>query len=354
MIDVLAVASEIYPLVKTGGLADVVGALPLAMKSEGFRVTTLVPGYPQVLKAGALTHARQLGDLFGGPASIAALTAHGLDLLVLDAPHLFTRAGGIYGDAGGKDWPDNGERFAALSKAAGLIAGGAIAGYRPALVHSHDWQAGLAPAYVKLLLEQPLPAVMTVHNMAFQGHFPATLFPRLGLPNRAYAIDGVEYYGGVGFLKAGLNYADAITTVSPTYAQEVLTAELGMGLEGLLRLRRSSLTGITNGIDTDVWSPSTDTSLAATYDAQSLQQRADNRNRIDQRFGLAAGPGPLFALVSRLTWQKGIDILIAAAPDDLRQRRPAGGAGIGRQGTRSGTARAERALPRSSRPHHRL
>jgi starch synthase len=244
---VLSVASEAVPLVKTGGLADVVGALPAALKPLGIEMRVLLPGYPTVMSAAKKAKKlHQYADLFGGPATIVAFTAAGLDLLVLDAPHLYDRPGGPYGPAGGGDWPDNWRRYAALGKAGADIAAGALGNWRPDLVHAHDWQAAMTPAYMRYgPPEGRVPSVMTVHNLAFQGQFAFTIFPELGLPPEAMTLDGVEYYGGVGFLKAGLQSAGAITTVSPTYAQEIRTPAFGMGLGGLLNLRAADLSGIT-------------------------------------------------------------------------------------------------------------
>jgi starch synthase len=312
---VLSVASEIYPLIKTGGLADVVGALPRALAAEGVAMRTLVPGYPAVMQA--LEQARQLhhtADLFGGAARLIAGKAAELDLFVIDAPHLFARPGNPYIAPDGGDWPDNGLRFAALGQVGAQIGLGLIPGFVPDVVHAHDWQAGLAPAYLYYGGERP-GTVMTVHNLAFQGQFPADLFPRLGLPSYAFAIDGVEYYGAVGYLKAGLQLADRITTVSPTYAIEIRTPEAGMGLDGLLRARSTVLSGILNGIDERVWDPETDASLAATFDAAHLQARAVNKAALQERLGLAANPEALlFGVVSRLAWQKGMDLLLQAIP----------------------------------------
>jgi starch synthase len=305
---VLAAASEIYPLVKTGGLADVVGALPGALKPQDVSVRTLVPAYPAVAKAlgrGNVLH--RYADLFGGPATIIGGHAHGLDLLALDAPHLFKRPGNPYLGPDGKDWPDNAQRFAALSLAAADVARGAIKNYTPDILHVHDWQAALAPAYLKFGNGGP-KTVITIHNIAFQGQFPAALFSSLHLPKPAFAIDGIEYYGKVGYLKGGLQCADAITTVSPTYAEEIRTPEFGMGLDGVLRARRDALCGIVNGIDTEVWNPATDADIAATYDTATLAKREANKREIERRFGLERGNGLIYCVVSRLTWQKGMDI----------------------------------------------
>jgi starch synthase len=311
---VLSVASEIYPLVKTGGLADVAGALPLALAGKGVAVRSLVPGYPSVM--GAIAKKKKVLTyplLHGSKASVHAAQVQGLDLLVLDAPHLFDRpGGGPYGDAAGGDWPDNWRRFAALSQVGGDIAGGAIAGYVPDIVHAHDWQAAMTLAYMRYGKATGTPSVMTVHNLAFQGQFAASIFGDLGLPPEAMTLDGVEYYGGVGYLKAGLQAAWAITTVSPTYAQEIRSPEFGMGLDGLINMRAADLYGIVNGIDVDVWNPATDRHLAATYDADNLPARKENRAAVEERFNLDRDESPLFCVVSRLTWQKGVDLLAGA------------------------------------------
>ena len=309
---VLSVASEVYPLVKTGGLADVAGALPAALAGLGVEVRTLVPGYPAVLAGIDEAEAvHDLKDLFGGPARLLWGRAKGLDLLVVDAPHLYARPGNPYLAPDGTDWPDNGRRFAALGMLAAAIGRGLVPRFPPDIVHAHDWQAGLAPAYLKYGGPSAAKSVATVHNIAFQGYFPAAIFPSLGLPQAAFAIDGVEYYGGVGYLKAALQCADAITTVSPTYAQEIRTAEFGMGLEGLLEVRRGVLAGIVNGIDMEVWNPATDRALAACYDAGGLELRVANKRALEARFGLTEDDGPLFCVVSRLTLQKGMDVLAA-------------------------------------------
>ena len=311
---VLSVASEAYPFVKTGGLADVTGALPDALAKHGVKVTTLLPGYPSLLaRSGELTEAHSFTDLMGVPARLLMGELQGRSVALLDAPSLFDRPGGPYSDAKGKDWDDNALRFAALGKAAAELAHGAVPNLTFDLVHAHDWQAAMALAYLKFSDDgaRAPPGMMTVHNIAFQGRFGADIFPKLGLPARAFALDGVEYYGGVGFLKAGLQAADAITTVSPTYAREITRAEFGMGLEGLIAARSGVVSGIVNGIAWEDWSPNTDSHLAKPYDAQRLAGRDANRAALESLFGLAPAPGPLFIVVSRLTWQKGMDVLVA-------------------------------------------
>ena len=269
-LDVLAVVSEIFPLIKTGGLADVAGALPGALAAEGVTVRSLIPGYPPVLHAleGGVVVAH-LDNLFGGEARIVAAKAAGLDLFVIDAPHLYARDGDPYRGPGGHDWGDNAFRFAALSRVAVMLAQGLVDGYRPDVLHGHDWQAGLMPAYLHYEGATAPPTVMTVHNLAFQGRYYAGLLSSLGLPGDAFQINGVEYYGDIGYLKAGLQFADRLTTVSPTYAAEICTPAGGMGMDGLLRSRADVLSGILNGIDTDVWDPARDTTLAAMLRCRS-------------------------------------------------------------------------------------
>lgn len=313
---VLSVASEAYPLIKTGGLADVVGSLPGALAAEGVTVRTLLPGYPRVLAAlGDGEQVAVLNGLGGGPARLLAGRAGGLDLFVLDAPHLFERPGNPYVGPGGADWPDNPQRFAALARAGASIGQGVVPGYRPQAIHAHDWQAALLPAYLHYDGGARPGTVVTVHNLAFQGQVPATLLAALGLPPAAYAIDGVEYYQSIGYLKAGLRFADRITTVSPTYAAEIRTPEGGMGMDGLLRSRASVVSGILNGIDEEIWNPADDKLLPAAFDTAHIDARAGNRRELQFRLALAPdATAPLFAVISRLTWQKGTDLLLAALP----------------------------------------
>ncbi|KQT87986.1 glycogen synthase GlgA [Aurantimonas sp. Leaf443] len=311
---VLAVASELYPLVKTGGLADVAGALPLALSAHGVAVRTLMPAYPAV-RAAVKPGARALlkiADLFGGPARLLPLKLGELELIVLDAPHLFDRPGGPYSGPTGEDHPDNWRRFAALAEVAARIGLGALKGWRPDIVHAHDWQAALAPVYLAFSGERRPKTVLTIHNLAFQGAFARAVFPGLGLPDTAWSLEGVEYYDAVGFLKGGLHAADALTTVSPTYAKEILTPRDGMGLDGLLNGRREALHGIVNGIDTDVWNPASDPAIAERYDGASLDRRVSNKRALEAEFNLAPGDGPILGIVSRLTWQKGLDLVAQA------------------------------------------
>ena len=314
---VLSVASEVFPLIKTGGLADVAGALPGALSSEGIEMRTLLPGYASVMaQLGGMHRVAEFDDLFGGRAVLreAVHGDSGAPFLILDAPHLYDRPGNPYIGPDGKDWPDNHLRFAALAWAAAQIGRGLIQDWQPDLVHCHDWQAGLTPAYLAQAETRPA-TVMTVHNLAFQGVFPAGLLNALRLPRASFTIDGLEYHGQISFLKAGLVYADHLTTVSPTYAHEICTPDFGMGLDGLLRHRRTVLTGITNGIDSDVWNPETDPHIVQPYSAADLDAKAANKAALQKRFGLNPSPDALlFGVVSRLTEQKGLDLLLDALP----------------------------------------
>jgi starch synthase len=313
---VLSVASEIYPVIKTGGLADVTGALPGAIRAEGVEMRTAVPGYPAVMAA--LEDAEEVyyfPALFGGSARIFSGRAQGLDLFVLDAPHLYDRPGNPYVGPDGLDWPDNAFRFAALARAALVISQGLVESFAPSVVHAHDWQAGLAAAYLHYA-GGPRPAtIITVHNLAYQGQFPAELLAPLGLPLQAYAVSGVEHYGAIGYLKAALQLSDWITTVSPSYAIEIQRPETGMSFDGLLRERSARLSGILNGIDTNVWNPADDWRIAVNYDARALYARAANKAALQEALGLKPDPNALLTgVISRLSWQKGLDLLVDTLP----------------------------------------
>ena len=313
---VLSVASECAPFVKTGGLADVVGALPGALAPSGVEMRVLTPGYP-AMKAALSEHAeaRELGRLPGGRARLVRARAAGIDVMVLDSPRLFDRPGNPYLGSDGKDWPDNHLRYGALCRAAARIATAGAGGWQPDVVHLHDWQAGLTAAYLELGRRPAPPSLLTIHNIAFQGLFPPEAATPLGLPHAGFRPEGFEYFGRVGFLKAGLVYADRISTVSPTYARELTRPEFGMGLEGVIASRRAQVHGILNGIDLEVWNPESDPHVAARYSARTPARKAGNRAALARRFGLDAGAGaPLFCVVSRLTRQKGLDLLLGALP----------------------------------------
>lgn len=313
MIEVLSVASEVYPLIKTGGLADVAGALPAALSAHGVTMRTLVPGYPAVMtKMSGGRVVRELTDVFGFSARLIAGRVDGLDVIVIDSPQLYNRPGNPYVGADGWDWPDNWKRFAALGWLAAELGLGLVDGYHPEIIHAHDWQAGLAPAYIKYSPSDRVKTVMTVHNMAFKGFFGADIFDQLRLPPHAFGVDGVEFYGGISYLKSGMECANFVTTVSPNYADEIRTPAFGLGLEGLLNGRADTVFGILNGIDTQAWNPATDPALAQKYTVNTIHNRRFNKQAVTQQFGLDGTDGPLFCVVSRLTDQKGMDLLLQA------------------------------------------
>ncbi len=314
---VLHVVSEVYPWVKTGGLGDVAGALPPALIEAGVDARILVPGYTAVLDAARdereLTTA---AALFGaGPARLIAarLGESRVPAYVLDSPGLFRRPGGPYQDERGADWPDNHRRFAALGWASRWLATSNDDAHKPDVVHAHDWPGGLAVAYTKLA--NGPPCIATIHSIAYPGAFERSVFGELGLPESTFSLNGVEFFGRVSFLKAALYYADRITTVSPTYAREIQMEGLGGGFEGLLRGRKDVLTGILNGVDYREWNPAKDRHLPATYSARSMRGKATSKEALQRRAGVARDPKtPLFGIVSRLIWQKGIDWVVEIIP----------------------------------------
>ena len=325
---VLFVVSEAYPLVKTGGLGDVAYSLPHALQRAGADIRLVLPAYRTVLMQ--LDTIRILGWIeVRGSKRIhavrileARLAEFSFPVWLVDCPPLFDRPGNPYVQPNGQDWPDSAERFTVFSRAATELAQDVLGiNWRPDVVHANDWQTGLVPA---LLSELPAPpkSVFTIHNMAFGGHFSLAEFNLLALPRHWWSHEGVEFYGGFSMLKAGIAYADEISTVSPTYAHEICTAEFGYGLEGVLLASRHKLHGILNGIDETVWDPSKDAYLPAHYSVSRRQPgKALNKQALLRRFGLAAGDAamhlPVLAMVSRLVVQKGIDLVLAALPQLL-------------------------------------
>lgn len=309
---------ECYPLVKTGGLADVAGALPPALAPLGVEARVLLPAYPGVRRqVGAVRSVAPLPSLFGGEGELLAGSAAGLDVLLIDAPHLFDRGGGPYLDPAGRDWPDNHLRFGALSWVGAEIAMGRLGDWQPDVVHLHDWQAALTAAYLhfdRFRAAAP-PTLLTIHNLAFQGLFPPAARRALHLPIDAMHVDGMEYWGQLSFLKAGVQWCTELSTVSPTYAREILTPEGGMGFDGLLRARAGNLTGIVNGIDDTVWDPEHDGHVVHPYSARRPAQKARNTAALQTELGLdVRADVPLLGVVSRLTHQKGLDLLLEALP----------------------------------------
>ena len=317
-IKVLYVTSEIAPLIKTGGLADVSGALPVALRRIDVDVRVLVPGYPKVMaQMGPHEVVATFHDLPGYPSCrlIFSIMKSGVPLLVLDCPALYQRGGGPYSDSDGHDWQDNALRFGLLSRVAALLGcADSPLSWRPDLVHGNDWQTGLTGVYLSEA-RGAVPNVITIHNLAFQGNFRPRKVEVLHLPPASYNINGIELYGNMSFLKGGLYYAHHITTVSPNYAREIQEPELGFGLQGLLHARSSDITGILNGIDTDEWNPETDRYLAGNFSAERMAGKARNKEALQLKMGLDLNPDvPLLGVVSRLTHQKGLDLLLEIAP----------------------------------------
>lgn len=310
---VLSVASECVPLVKTGGLADVVGALPGALAGQGWEMRVLLPAYRALRPLCAdWPEVFAQDDLFGGRGVVKAGEVAGIAVLLLDAPHLYDREGGPY-NSGGADWPDNPQRFAALSWVAAEIARHGLSdGWRPQVLHAHDWQAGFAPAYLAFGGPRDVGSVITIHNIAFQGWAEAAMLSTLRLPAHEFHAASLEYYGGLSSLKAGMVTADRITTVSPRYAEELMRPEFGMGLQGIVAARAAEVQGILNGVDEGVWSPEAE---AVPYTATRIKGKAANRAALCAEFRLEEVPGPLAIVVSRLTDQKGMDLLPEVLPD---------------------------------------
>lgn len=330
---VLVVASEVYPLVKTGGLADVAGALPAALHQRGLEARILLPAYPGVIEA-AQDRGKPISLLGPGGGPLGPAPAHliparmpdsGVPVWLLDCPALFDRPGGPYGDLLGYDHADNYLRFALLSRVAALVATGhAVPGWEADVVHASDWQTGLVPAYLKAggvrRADGSAPAtVFTIHNLHFQGIFGPEILPLIALPPSTFSLHGLEFNGMVSYLKAGLYYADRLTTVSPTYAWEITTPEGGRGMDGLLRQRAEAgaFTGILNGVDYDLWNPAEDEALPEPFTLETVDMgKARNKQALQRELGLSEEPGaPLFGLVSRFSDQKGIDLVAEAVPE---------------------------------------
>lgn len=317
-LSILFVTPECAPWVKTGGLGDVSAALPKALARLGHEVRVLMPAY-RPLRAMLPVAKRRHVLAADGPwpeATLAEVATDGLRLLLLDCPGFYDRAGGPYADPGGLDFEDALRRFAFLADVAARVASGEVAGPAVDVLHANDWPTGLAPAFLRQRQPEPRTlSVFTVHNLAFQGMFPMAQARSLGLPDAWMQLDGLRHWDQVCLLKGGLRFADVVTTVSPTYAQEIQTPEAGCGLDGVLRERAADVAGILNGIDTAEWNPATDGFLAAPYGSSNLAAKRINRLALQREAGLdAEGPGVLFGLVSRLTDQKGVDLVLEVVP----------------------------------------
>jgi len=331
---VLYVCTELFPFLKTGGLADVSAGLAPALQAVGCEVRLLLPAFPAIATQALST--RPIASLPAGPmpwgsapvlppASLTLATLPGLELPVylVQAPALFDRPGNPYLGPDGKDWSDNAIRFAALGWAGATLGQGLDPDWLPDVIHCHDWHSGLTPAYVRAFAtaKQATPAtVFTIHNLAYQGLFAAAEFAQLGLPKSWFDINGIEFFGKVSFMKAALRYADRITTVSPTYAREISSDAQGCGLDGLLRERANSLSGILNGVDDQIWNPATDALLPAPYDEDKLQGKTLAKRALQTKFGLEPRANALvFGAVSRLTAQKGLHLLPQVLADMVQR-----------------------------------
>jgi starch synthase len=314
---VLFVSSEVFPLIKTGGLADVSGSLPSALKHSGIDVRILIPGYTAVLNQ--LSELRPIATLTNLPVIekaellLGIITETQVKVMVIKSAHLYEREGGPYADINGQEWLDNPLRFGVLSKVAAMLSGqhSPLTDWQPDIVHCNDWQTGLTPAYMQLTEKSEAKSIISLHNMAFQGCYSPAWLTTLNLPHTHFSIEGYEYHGQLSFLKAGIVFADAITTVSPRYAQEIQTVAFGFGLEGLLAKRGHEIKGILNGIETSEWNPKTDPYLCKNYSASNITGKKKVKAALQLASGLTVdADAPLLGVVSRLTHQKGLDLLL--------------------------------------------
>ncbi len=315
---VLFVTAEAYPLAKTGGLADVSRALPIALVRRGVDVRLLMPGYPRAYtRIEKPRIVAKLDPILGiADATLVAGKFPDTDLPVwlIDSPTLFRRDGGLYQDEAGRDWPDNALRFAFLSHVAAKLAMQQTRiNWKPDVVHANDWHAGLLPLLLSLEKGPRPSTIFTTHNMAFQGNFTSEVLPSIGIPDHCHTTDGTEFYGQVSFLKAGLSYGDRVTTVSPTYAREILTPDFGCGMDGVLRHRNKEFSGILNGIDDALWDPETDIHLPQTYRASDISGKRTCKIALQHELGLPLNADtPVIGFVSRLTHQKMADTILSA------------------------------------------
>ena len=315
---ILMAASEVEPYSKTGGLADVLGALPAELARSGHQVGVVTPLYRSVRLSDATVLLDGLGLALGADTHIVRVltaTARGVKHYFVDYPPFFDRDG-IYGTPLG-DYPDNAQRFLLFSKAVIEIA---RRDFQPDVIHCHDWQTGMAPALLKTGYAgdaaRAVPVVFTIHNLGYQGNFDASLLGPLGLPPGLFTIHGLEFHGKLSFLKGGLVYADALTTVSEAYAREIQTKEYGFGMDGLLRWRGSVLSGVLNGVNYEKWDPRGDRFIAANYSAENLEGKQICKRDLLETFGITSDPQrPLIGMVSRIAAQKGADLLSAAMQD---------------------------------------
>ncbi len=311
---VLFCASEAHPFVKTGGLADVAGALPVALEAQGIEVSIVMPKYKTVHSPRSTVHGRDV--------EVAKIGKNILVYLIKNDTY-FNREG-LYGDSHG-DYPDNLERFSFYCKRVLELL--KEIQWQPDIVHCHDWQTALIPVYLKNTYSEDtfynkIKAIFTIHNLGYQGVFPREEYPTLGLDGALFSIDGLEFYHKINLLKGGLLFSDILTTVSPTYAKEILTKKFGCGLEGILHKRQKELFGILNGLDYGYWNPETDTYIAKAYSGKSIEDKAINKEALQEQCGLAVDDRiPLLGVVGRLVEQKGIDLIVESV-DSLITHSP--------------------------------
>ena len=348
---VLHVGAEIFPLVKTGGLADVLGALPQALIAQGADVRLLLPGLPAI--ADAVLHQKtvfEFGPLFGAARirlRLGQMPYSHVPAYVIDAPYLYRRGGSPYQDSDGNEWGDNLQRFALLGWVGARLAAGELdPDWAPQVMHAHDWHAAMSCAYVATHPPTRAATVYTVHNLAYQGLFPHADFRLLDLPSRFMAHTGLEFHGQLSFMKAGLKYAKRVTTVSPSYAREIATHEFGVGLDGVIRGRGADVSGVLNGVDGQVWNPADDTALAAHYSPAQMAGKARCKQLLQRELGLAEKPDvPLFGVVSRLTAQKGLDLVLGALPGLVQRGAQLALQGSGEPGLEAAFREAAKAQP---------
>jgi starch synthase len=324
---ILFVTSEAYPLIKTGGLADVSSSLPAALQHLGADIRILIPGYQPVLDK--LKNSQSLATINGLPmvGSVELILGEmpdtGVPVIAISCPGLYQRVGGPYLDACGREWEDNPLRFGTLSRVAASLScyeNNPIGDWAPDIVHCNDWQSGLTPAFLHYNKTKCAKTILSIHNLLFLGCYSAKWVERLGLPAESYQMNGLEFYDQMSFLKAGVYYADSITTVSPSYAQEIQTAEFGFGMQGLLATRGHEIHGILNGIETREWNPATDPHLTNTYDIDHLASKKLVKQALQTQLGLTVtADAPLLGVVSRLTQQKGLDMFLAVAETLIHQ-----------------------------------
>jgi starch synthase len=315
---ILFASAEIYPLSKTGGLADVSAALPAALRELGADIELVLPGYPRALSMALdkSVAAEFLSEHGHGQIRLisARMPDSGLAVWLVDCPALYDRPGNPYQDEHGEDWADNAQRFAAFCQVtAKLAAGELLADWRADVVHANDWHTGLVPVLLNARADQTPRTLFTIHNLAYQGLFPSSVMPSIGMPGELFTPDGTEFYGKFSFLKAGIRFSERVTTVSPSYAREIMSAEHGCGLDGLLRRRRSRVAGILNGVDYRVWNPPTDCYLPANFGIGDLSGKRVCKAELQRELGLDVDPGiPLVVWLSRITEQKMADVVTDA------------------------------------------